>query len=87
MLKKKNQFLQNLFLLLNSVNSYFEFIIKKTIPEVLKALGYKDRKIHLISFGSSITYFSISSSELSKSKISGGGTYMSRSFDVLGSIL
>ena len=71
-----------------SMASYFEFIITKTIPEVLKALGYNDRKIHLITFESSINYFSLSNSELSKSNLySGGGTYMSGSFDVLGSIL
>ena len=71
-----------------SMSSYFEFIITKTIPEVLKALGYNDRKIHLITFASRIDYLSLSNSELSKSNLhSGGGTYMSGSFDVLGSIL
>ena len=71
-----------------SMHSYFEFIITKTIPEVLEALGYKDRKIHLITFASGIGYFSLSNSELLKSNLcSGGGTSMSRSFDALGKIL
>lgn len=67
-----------------SMGSYFNFIITKTIPEILKALKYDDRKIHLITFESCVYYYSFSQSELSKSKLcNGGGTRMAESFNIL----
>ena len=62
----------------------FNYIITKTIPEVLKALGYNNMKIHLITFESYVNYYSLSESELSKSSLrDGGDTYMAQSFNVL----
>ena len=65
----------------SSMGSTFNYIITKTIPEVLKALGYNNRKIHLITFESYVNYFSLSQSELSQSKLNeAGSTYMAQSF-------
>ena len=62
----------------------FNYIITKTIPEVLKALDYNNMKIHLITFESYVNYYSLSESELSKSALrDGSNTYMAQSFNVL----
>ena len=67
-----------------SMGSNFNYIITKTIPEVLDALKYNDRKIHLITFESCVYYYSLSKSELSKSQLSArGGTNMAESFNIL----
>ena len=67
-----------------SMGSNYNFIISKSIPEILNSLGYDNRKIHLITFDSSINYKSISKSELSNSNdSSGGSTYMSGIFRCL----
>ena len=67
-----------------SMGSNFNYIITKTIPEILNCLGYNERKIHLITFESCISYYSLSKSELSKSRLSdGGGTSMAGSFNIL----
>ena len=67
-----------------SMGSAFNYIITKTIPEVLKALDYNNMKIHLITFESYVNYYSLSESELSKSSLrDGGDTYMAQSFNVL----
>ena len=67
-----------------SMGSNFNYIITKTIPEVLNALKYNDRKIHLITFENYVYYYSLSKSELSKSKLSDGGdTRMAESFYIL----
>ena len=67
-----------------SMGSNYNFIISKSIPEILNSLGYDNRKIHLITFDSSINYNSISKSELSNSNdSSGGSTYMSGIFRCL----
>ena len=67
-----------------SMNFCFNFIITKTIPEVLKALGYNDMKIHLITFSDSVKYYSLSQEELSTSQLkSEGNTCMATSFNFL----
>jgi predicted metal-dependent peptidase len=58
----------------SSMGSVFNYIITKTIPEVLKALGYNNRKIHIITLESYVNYFSLSQSELSQSKLISGGS-------------
>ena len=40
----------------SSMGSVFNYIITKTIPEVLKALGYNNRKIHIITFESYVNF-------------------------------
>lgn len=71
-----------------SMGSTFNEIISRTIPEVLKSLGYGNRKIHLITFDNNVKYSSISQSELKNSKSSSGGeTYMAKSYDILENIL
>ncbi len=71
-----------------SMGSKFNYIITKTIPEVLNKLGYKDMKIHLITFDSNVNYFCFSQSELSGlNVVSGGGTYMSGIYRILKIIL
>ena len=71
-----------------SMSSCFNYIITKTIPEILQSLEYGNRKIHLITFDSSINYFSLNKNELINSGLrSGGGTYMASSFQALAKIL
>jgi len=71
-----------------SMGSKFNYIITKTIPEVLNKLGYKDMKIHLITFDSNVNYFCLSQSELSGlNVVSGGQTYMSGIYRILKIIL
>ena len=71
-----------------SMSSCFNYIITKTIPEILQSLDYGNRKIHLITFDSSINYFSLNINELINSGLgSGGGTYMANIFQVLEKIL
>jgi Mg-chelatase subunit ChlD len=70
-----------------SMGDNYNFIISKTIPEVLNSLGYQNRNIQLITFESSINYLSISQSELSKSNDRcGGQTYMSNCYKLLDKI-
>ena len=45
---------------IGSMISYFNFIITKNIPVVLEALGYNNMTIHLITFHSYISYYSLS---------------------------
>ena len=71
-----------------SMGSTYNYIISKTIPEVLNSLGYKDRKIHLITFDDDVNYLNVSQSELRKiNGKSGGRTYMSKSYQYLETIL
>ena len=64
-----------------SMDSSFNYIITKSIPEALAELGYEERKIHLIKFGSNINYFFLSKSDLLNSNLhSGGRTYISEIF-------
>ena len=71
-----------------SMGSSFNYIITKSIPEALTELGYEERKIHLITFDSSVNYFLFSKSDLLKFNLhSGGSTYMSVSFSILRKIL
>ena len=72
----------------DSMGSTYNHIISKTIPEVLNSLGYKDRKIHLITFDNNVHYLNVSQSELRKINCkSGGRTYMSKSYQYLETIL
>ena len=65
----------------------YNFIISKTIPEVLNSLGYQNRNIQLITFESSTNYLSISQSKLSKSyDRCCGQTYMSNCYKLLDKI-
>ena len=67
-----------------SMGSTFNEIITRTIPEVLNSLGYGNRKIHLITFDDKTEHSIISQSELKNSNlISGGRTYMAKSYDYL----
>ena len=50
-----------------SMGDNYNFIISKTIPEVLNSLVYQNKKIQLITFESSTNYLSVAQSELSKS--------------------
>lgn len=52
-----------------SMGSSFNYIITKSIPEALAELGYEERKIHLITFDSSINYFLLSKSDLLNSNL------------------
>ena len=70
-----------------SMGDNYNFIISKTIPEVLNSLGYQNRNIQLITFESSTNYLSISQSELSKSNDRcDGQTYMSNCYKLLDKI-
>ena len=70
-----------------SMGDNYNFIISKTIPEVLNSLGYQNKKIQLITFESSTNYLSVSQSELSKSNDRcGWQTYMSGSYELLDKI-
>ena len=67
-----------------SMGSYFNYIISKSIPNVLNSLGYKNKKIHLITFDDKAYYFNIYQSDLKKLNLnSGGRTYMSKSYEIL----
>ena len=71
-----------------SMNRSFNYIITKTIPEILQSLNYGNRKFHLITFNSFINYYSLNINELINSGLSSGGnTYMARSFEILEKIL
>ena len=71
-----------------SMGSSCQYIISKTIPQVLKSLGYGTKKIHLITFEQNSYYKNISASELEEFKCPcGGRTYMSKSYDILEDIL
>ena len=59
-----------------SMGSSFNEIISRIIPEVLESLGYRNRKIHLITFDNNINYSYISQSELKKSKSCSGGIHI-----------
>ena len=70
-----------------SMGDNYNFIISKTIPEVLNSLGYQNRNIQLITFESSTNYLSISQSKLSKSyDRCCGQTYMSNCYKLLDKI-
>ena len=67
-----------------SMGSYFNYIISKTIPNVLNSLGYKNKKIHLITFDDKAYYYNIYQSDLKELNLnSGGKTYMSKSYEIL----
>ena len=72
-----------------SMGRYANYFISKTIPAVLEGLHYeKDKKIHLITFNSDVTYYNVNSRELEQSPIqANGGTEMRRAIDVLDKIL
>ena len=71
-----------------SMGSSCEYIISKTIPQVLKSLGYGAKKIHLITFDDKTNYYNISASELKQFKCPCGGcTYMAKSYDIIEKIL
>ena len=71
-----------------SMGSIYNYIISRTIPEVLNSLGYKDRKIYLITFDNDAHYLSVSQSELKNINCkSDGNAYMSKSYQYLENIL
>ena len=70
-----------------SMGKAYKFIIKETIPNVLKSLGYENKKIHLITFDNKAKYLYISQSELLELNcIAGGKTYMEKSYEFLETI-
>jgi uncharacterized membrane protein YkvA (DUF1232 family) len=67
-----------------SMGSSFNFIITKTIPNVLNSLGYENTKIHLITFDDKANYYNVSQSELKNLNLNcGGNTYMAKTYEIL----